>query len=457
MLDRKVVLGACAPALLLAVVAAANDEEVAKIREELKQLRDSYETRIVALEARLKQAETRVAPVAEPSPPASDAVPRNVGRGGIAEFNPGISAVLQGRYANLSQDPGAYRLRGFAVAPDFGAGKRGFSLSESEVALFANVDDRFFGNLVFALAPDNSVSVEEAYGVFTAAPFGLVPKFGRFFSGLGYQNEQHQHTWDFIDAPLAYEAFLGGQYANDGVQLKWIAPVEQFVEVGVEAGRGDAFPGNDRNKNGAGSVALYAHTGGDIGVSHTWRAGLGWLRTRASDRRFGVFDAFDNEIVGSFSGRSNTLIADFVWKYAPNGNARETNFKLQAEYLRRRERGKFVHDVDATMREPSGADYRSTQSGFYVQAIWQFMPQWRVGARYDRLAEGSIDYGTNGAYIGSTTFDPQRASLMFDWTPSEFSRWRLQYSNAKTRSDATDHQLFVQYLLTLGAHPAHRF
>jgi hypothetical protein len=44
-----------------------------------------------------------------------------------------------------------------------------------------------------------------------------------------------------------------------------------------------------------------------------------------------------------------------------------------------------------------------------------------------------------------------------DWSPSEFTRWRLQLAQAKTRPGVTDNQLFLQYILTLGAHGAHRF
>ncbi len=83
---------------------------------------------------------------------------------------------------------------------------------------------------------------------------GLVPKFGRFFSGIGYLNEQHQHAWDFYDAPLAYQAFLGGQYATDGAQVKWLAPTDQFLEFGAEIGNGDSFPGSARNRNGVGAA-----------------------------------------------------------------------------------------------------------------------------------------------------------------------------------------------------------
>ena len=46
---------------------------------------------------------------------------------------------------------------------------------------------------------------------------------------------------------------------------------------------------------------------------------------------------------------------------------------------------------------------------------------------------------------------------MFDYTPSEFSRFRLQYQQSKVQPGLTDNQIFVQYILTLGAHGAHRY
>jgi hypothetical protein len=92
-----------------------------------------------------------------------------------------------------------------------------------------------------------------------------------------------------------------------------------------------------------------------------------------------------------------------------------------------------------------------------VQGVYQFLPNWRVGARYDWLNPGSVDYGSNGAYFGNTSFNPQRTAVMLDWTPSEFSRFRVQYQQAKLRPDVTDNEIFVQYILTLGAHSAHKF
>ena len=449
-------------ALLFAADAqAVTDADLTQIRDEIRQLKESYEARIQALEQRLQEATPRDAAAASPAslPVAAVAstAPAASPAAGIAAFNPAISLVLQGSYANLSQDPAKYALRGFAPSGDIGPGRRGFSLGESELAISASVDHLFAGNLIVSLTPENTVSVEEAYGIITAAPWGLAPKFGRFFSGLGYLNEVHQHAWDFIDAPLAYQAFLGGQYTNNGLQVKWVAPTDLFIELGAEAGNGGAFPGTDRNKNGVGSGVVYAHTGGDIGASHSWRAGLSYLQTRARDRSYAQRDLAGNDAQVAFSGPSQVAVADFVWKYAPNGNAIETNFKLQGEYLRRRERGDYTYDTDGALGLANTSKYSANQSGWDLQGVYQFMPYWRVGARYDRLDPGSVNYGTNGAYVTTPPFDPQRTTLMFDYTPSEFSRIRLQFAQSKTQPGQTDNQLFLQYILTLGAHGAHRY
>ena len=85
------------------------------------------------------------------------------------------------------------------------------------------------------------------------------------------------------------------------------------------------------------------------------------------------------------------------------------------------------------------------------------MPTWRVGLRYDRLNDGSPSYGANADLLDIGGFHPDRATVMLDYTPSEFSRFRLQYANSRTRPDMTDHQLYLQYILTLGAHGAHKF
>ena len=44
-----------------------------------------------------------------------------------------------------------------------------------------------------------------------------------------------------------------------------------------------------------------------------------------------------------------------------------------------------------------------------------------------------------------------------DFNPSEFSRLRLQFASDKSRLGVTDNQVFLQYIMSLGAHGAHKF
>jgi len=463
---RTPVTAALAAALSFTLPAhAANEADLAEIRAQVKQMKETYEQRIAALESRLAEAEKtavkaeKTAAQVEASAIQSVATSAPIATAptSASAFNPAIYAVLQGVYANLSQDPNKYVINGFVPSGDIAPAKRGFSIAESELGFSANVDDKIYANLILSLSPDNSVEVEEAYGVLTALPGGLRPKFGRFLSSIGYLNDQHQHGWDFYDAPLPYQAFLGGQFRSDGLQLKWVAPTDTYLELGAEIGDGASFPGTDRNRNGVGNFALYAHAGGDIGTNHSWRAGLSYLGLKPQDREYVQVDTTGVDSQLSFSGGSNLAIADFVWKYAPNGNAQNTHFKLQGEYFWRKESGNLTYDRDGALGLTNASSYSSRQSGGYLQGVYQFMPEWRVGARYDRLDPGTVGYGTNAAYLDSSGFNPQRYALMLDYTPSEFGRFRLQVQQSKLLPDLTDNQVFLQYILTLGAHGAHKY
>ena len=46
---------------------------------------------------------------------------------------------------------------------------------------------------------------------------------------------------------------------------------------------------------------------------------------------------------------------------------------------------------------------------------------------------------------------------MLDYSPSEFSRVRLQFARDRARDGVTDNQSVLQYQMSLGAHGAHGF
>ena len=102
--------------------------------------------------------------------------------------------------------------------------------------------------------------------------------------------------------------------------------------------------------------------------------------------------------------------------------------------------------------------YRTRQDGWYAQGVYQFMPRWRAGLRYDRLDSGSQALGGGYAGILSTTnYAPSKVSLMLDYAPSEFSRFRVQYARDKSMQGIAEDQLTLQYVMSLGAHGAHAF
>lgn len=465
----KLAAAAGAVAFALSCPASAQDSDLARIREEIKQMKETYERRIEALEKRLAEAEGKArAPSAEPRTDAS-AAPAAAARIRTDNlFNPGISLILQGTYAHTSKDPDTFEITGFVPSGgEVGPPSRSFSLGETELVLSGTVDPYFRGVAVAALTPENEVEVEEAYVQTLALPQGFVLKGGRFFSGIGYLNEIHQHAWDFRDAPLPYQAFLAGRLKQDGVQLKWVAPTPIFLQLGAEASNGKEFPGSERNKNGIGGSAAFAHAGGDIGTSYAWRAGVSYVRSEPRERTYEDLDTLGQAVSNSFSGNARLWVADAIVKWAPDGNATQQNFKLQGEYFRLRQRGELTYDDTAGSGAfGSIADrFKSRQSGWYLQGVWQFMPRWRMGYRYDRLNHGSIDNAIVASGAGPsaadfpilTPHDPKRQSVMIDWSPSEFSRVRLQYSADESRLGSTDNQIFLQYIHSLGAHGAHRF
>ena len=451
-------------------------DDLTEIRSQIQSIKEEYEARIRALEKRLADAEAKSAQTEQKANAARTEAARAQQDASRAQssaaaasqqerqnaFNPAISLIMQGRNANLSLNPDTYRIGGFMPSGTEGPGPRGLSLSETELAISASVDPYFSGHFTGALAPEGGFAVENAYFQTSSLGHGFTVKGGRHFSEIGYLNKQHQHAWDFIDAPLPYRAFLGGQLGNDGVQVKWIAPTDLFVEIGVEAANGRSFPGGEHNRNSPRLATFFGHVGGDLGVSHSWRTGLSYLRASPDDRRYQDLDSAGVGVTNSFAGRSKLWIADFVWKWAPEGNPTYRNFKFQAEYFLRDEDGQLTFDSDAAAAGPLPGAYAVRQRGWYAQATYQFMPRWRLGTRYDRLDSGTGRIGqvTDGAlraadFPALASHRPSIAAAMVDWSPSEFSRLRLQYSRDRSRPDATDHQIFLQYIMSFGAHGAH--
>ena len=435
-------------------LAAAADETTA-LQAEIEALKADYDARLRELEAAR----------------AADARPA-MGAGGRAPlssnaFNPAISAIVMGSYATYDHEA-ERELAGFQVGGETDYVPEGFSLNESELVFSANVDQRFYGQMTVGLhdgEEGTEIDIEEAFFDSLGLPGGTGLRFGRFYSGIGYLNQHHPHAWNFHDAPLPYIAFLGGQLGDDGIRATWVAPTDVFLEFGTELYQGGSFPGGEAADFGDVATA-FAHIGGDVGLSHAWRAGLSALWADPVDRAGGGHhhgDTVGPEV--AFTGESDLLIADLVWKWAPDGDYRRGSFTLQGEYFYRDEAGSVAFTKGT---ESAGLAYDGTQRGWYVEGVYGFNARWRTGLRYERLGSANTlavesltagltaDQVLDESGLVSPADDPERWGAMVDYSPSEFSRIRLQYNRDESGHEPNDVWL-VQYVMSLGAHGAHAF
>lgn len=468
---RKSILFLCLSAALAAPTARAADAPLTD-----KQRIAALEARLQAMETELQQLKAAQAGAAAPAdatastaptagdgmdeinalaaepvdastPPAtasgnetaSLAAPADSGNtGGNANaFNPAISIILNGSYSHHSLDPDAYVRAGFPLVGEGAPSADGFSLGESEISLAANIDDKLYGQLTLTAHSEDGedhIGVEEAFVDTTTLPYGLSVRAGRFYSNIGYLNSHHPHTDSFFDRPLPYQAFLGNQYGDDGVQLRWIAPTPFYLELGGEVFRGDNYPAAGARQGGLGARTLFAHVGGSVGVENEWLAGVSMLKTKAQGAEDG------------FSGDGTLYIADGTWKWAPQGNFKDGGVTVRSEYFLDKRNGTYADPDDPTVTSP----WIGRRRGAYLEGVYRFNRTWDLGYRYDRL------WVDNSGPLASA-FDPDRHSVELTWRNSEFSLVRLQLSRDRPNPDDSDTAITVQYQTALGAHGAHKF
>jgi len=440
---RKLLFTTALPVFLSVSPALAN-EDVAQLKRELQQTQSvlkRLENRLEAVEAENKTmtkklATAQVQPLPTSSPPAAVKAGKKAADNA---FNPAISAVLMGGINGYTRNPATAKIAGFTQGEEAGLPNKGFSLGESELTFSSNIDNMFYGALTAAInetGGETEIELEEAFIETLALPYGAKVKAGRFFPVLGYMNEIHAHADSFIDRPLPYRAFLGGSnFSDDGAQLSVVLPTNWFSEIGGGAYYGSAFPASDHG-HGASAQTAFARMGGDIGTSHSWLAGVSYLHSQATDRT-------TDDV--NFNGDTNLYIADAKYIWAPGGNPANESLTLQSEYFWRNEDGDY-----------NAVGYDRNSNGWYAQAVYKFLPQWKTGYRFSSLDGAGIEPSLEGTSLDAMSHNPYAHSALLEFDNSEFSSIRLQYTydHADQKSNNT---AMLWYTISMGAHGAHKY
>ena len=319
-------------------------------------------------------------------------------RSGENAFNPAVSLILQGTYANDIAGPQHlpdHRFRAFgrgggAAQARLRPGRNRARHRRQYRPLFPRRRDcvahaRGRGRGRGGVLPDAG-----------AAGAALSLKGGRFFSGIGYLNEQHQHAWDFQDAPLVYKAFLGDQLKQDGVQLKWIAPTPIFSRARRGTPRRRPVsrqrPQQERHRR---QRAVRPPRRRHRAEHRLARGAFLPAATRPITAPTTDVDSLGGAVTNSFHRQRQDCGSP---TRSSSGRRTATpllhNFKLQGEYFRLKQNGNADlrrRRRAATCSASVTGSFNTDQSGWYAQGVWQFMPRWRVGYRYDTLSYGTVE------------------------------------------------------------------
>jgi hypothetical protein len=356
--------------------------------------------------------------------------------------NPQIGVVLDGYYQNGERNNSER--------------SEGFGLGHTEISMSANIDDKFHGVLTTVLethGDETELLLEEAFIQTLTMPYGFNIRGGRFLSDFGYMNNQHMHSDSFVERPVAYRTFLGSHYYDDGLRANLVLPTDMYVKLGVEALSGSKMSAVDD----ATAVGVYTTTlkiGDDFSESSSWQFGLSYLRNENGkvtsfeehDHSTDGHDDHDHSHASAVTG-TNLYGADFVWKWAPNGNYKYSNFTLSAEYM-------LLDDIlDSQFKGEKDAP--DTLAAYYVSGVYRFTPSWSAGMRYSDAE--SYDGHAHGDHVHLTSLSDSEIEAMVAWDSSHFGTVRAQYTRVENQDKATDNVFTLQYVMTFGAHGAHAF
>ncbi len=336
-----------------------------------------------------------------------------------------------------------------------GGRTEGFGSSHSELSLTQDIAGVATAqvSLVGEWNEDESdLQLEEAFLQSSALPGGLNITAGRFLADIGYLNASHTHSDNFSERPLLYRAFLGGHYYDDGIGISWLAPTDRYWRLSAAVFTGDEL-GENSSTSGIGTWTLSTEFGDDIGDNASWQMGLSYLRndTQSStsyhdDDHDDDHDSdHDHDHAGHTHGAEyqgkNMYIADLVWKWAPQGNNRQQQVKLAAEYI-------YVDEI-------YGADV-GHYDGWYLSAAYQFDENWSTGIRH-----GRVNLAEEHEHEGEHEWESSRLSetgVMISWQPTHTQRLRLEYRHQDANNmEGADNAITLHYQIGFGAHAAHSF
>jgi len=398
--------------------------EVALLRRELKELRDSKspeqssgpQVLLVSSHPEPRGLSSSPAPAAaQPAGQVAQTQTFGGASGNAKLLNPDISLIgdfigTAGRN-NVSPSPS-------------------LEMHESEVGMQAIIDPYARADAFISFG-ETGVNVEEAYVTFTSLPAGLLLKVGKKRADFGKVNTIHNHALPFIDRPLVTNNLVGGEDGIDdaGFFLSRFlpAPKDWFLEGSAEVLRGDSADVFQASRRQDVSVVGHLRAYRDLSESTNLDLGLSYARGHNNN--------------GS-NFLSNLYSGDATIRWKPLRRAIYNSFLFRSEL--------FWSARDQLSAAVPNLFQTQHAFGMYSSAEYRVNRRWTVGGRFDRSGHGTDAHLTDSGFSGILTY----------W-PSEFSQIRGQYRFGHLATSPSDfsnaNEFLFQFLFVMGAHGAHPF
>lgn len=364
--------------------------------------------------------------------------------------------------------------------------QRGFTFQAAELSISGAVDPYFRGEGHLLFTPDE-LELEEAFLQTTGLPHRLGVEAGYFLTEFGRNNPTHAHASAWLDRPVAVTRLLGTDgMRGPGARAQWSLPTTWVSTLHLGAQNGD----DDTMISFAGEGHVHGEDDHDEEEHHATTLGgrqpvesegindpsdLVWLLrwSNAFDAGDWTFRAGASFLHGpnrtGTEGQTQLYGIDLATKwYVPGAQQGAPYLAIEAEAIVRRATlaaGTFVDEDD---NEIDLDQATITDAGGYLQALYGWNPRWAAGLRVEYLRGTGDSVDHDGDPLAPAD-DPERedrlrVSPVVTWSPSHFSRLRLQYNHDRFSHDDNEadgeesaHSVWLGIEILIGAHPAHVF
>lgn len=313
--------------------------------------------------------------------------------------------------------------------------EEGLRVQEIELQFSADIDPYSRADANFAFH-DGEFELEEAFVRTNRLPAGLGLRVGQMYVPFSLENTLHTHQLPFVQRSLILGAIAEEGLTDVGAELRYLTRAPFFFEL--RTGVFDGGRGEEHAEEEEGAEHDHEHAsvfGAPEGEDFAYHFGLASLWELGENSTFALDGGYlfgRNGLSEDNSTNSQIVSGAATFRWKPAQRALYRGVRLSAEYT-------YV-DVQSELEDESSA----FMSGWATYAQVQFARRWWVQGRFDQFEPPH----------GEDSQTRLGGALAF--VPTEFQSVKLEVSRVDVEEDPYT-EFFLQYNVTIGSHPAHRY